>query len=204
MAKDTKKVFEVIRVAVARQVSGTILDADGKAVAGVRVKGLKRWEGKTLATEKFTVHGVNPLRPRRLHFIHEDRRLIGTVEVKGTETKALTVRLQPWAAVRGRLIDADGQPLRNAEVYANEFLLENGRTDAEGRFRLEGLIPGRRYDFTYEKRKLSVSGSLIKGFLGKPGEVRDLGDVRANRNDPFSRDPKGSAFAPTRSPSGRG
>jgi RNA polymerase sigma factor (sigma-70 family) len=176
--KDTKKVSEIIRVAVARQVGGTVLDADGKPLTGVRVRGLMRWEWKTLADEKFTVLGVNPLRPRRLHFVHEGKHSIGTVEVKGTETKPLTVQLQPWAAVRGRLLDADGLPLRNAKLYGSNILPEDCRTDGEGRFRLEWLIPGLRYDLTYEKDKPFVSGMLLKDFVGKPGEVRDLGDVR--------------------------
>jgi len=107
------------------------------------------------------------------------------VEVKGTETKPLTVRLQPWAAVRGRLLDADGLPLRNAKLRGSEVLPEDGRTDGEGRFRLEGLIPGRRYNITYEQDKSSVTGMLRKGFVGKPGEVRDLGDVRGQ---PFRRE----------------
>ncbi|HEY7154361.1 MAG TPA: sigma-70 family RNA polymerase sigma factor [Gemmataceae bacterium] len=177
-AKDTKKVSEVIRVAVARSAIGTVLDADGKPLRGVRVRGLKRWEWNTLETEKFTVYGVNPLRPRQLYFVHEAKHLIGSVEVKGTETKPLTVRLQPWAAVRGRLVDAEGRPVCHARLHGNEFLPEDGRTDDQGRFRLDGLIPALRYDLTYEKGKPSMSGTLLEGFIGKPGEVRDLGDVR--------------------------
>jgi hypothetical protein len=80
--------------------------------------------------------------------------------------------------VRGRLLDADGLPLRNVKLHGSELVAQAGRTDTEGRFRLEGLIPGRRYDLNYHKDKPSVSGSVLKGFVGKPGEVRDLGDVR--------------------------
>jgi hypothetical protein len=107
------------------------------------------------------------------------RRLIGSVQVKGIETKPLAVRMQPWSAVRGRLIDAEGRPIRNAVVHANEFMPENGRTDKDGRFHLEGLLPGRSYNLTYEKNKPFLVGTLIEGFIGKPGELRDLGDVRS-------------------------
>ncbi len=85
--------------------------------------------------------------------------------------------MQPWSAVHGRLLDAEGNPVRNARVYGNT-MPEDCRTDDQGRFRVEGLVPGDRYDLTYGKDNPSMSGSLLKGFVGKPGEVRDLGDVR--------------------------
>jgi RNA polymerase sigma factor (sigma-70 family) len=178
-AKDAKNVSEILRLEVARQILGTVLDPDGKPLTAVRVRGLERSEGwKTLASEKLTVLGVNPKRPRQVYFIHDSKRLIAGVEVKGTETKPLTVRMQPWAAVSGRLLDGDGQPLCNMKLYGSAFLQENGCTDGEGRFRLDGLIPGVRYDLTYHKDKPSMSGTLLKGFVAKPGEVRDLGDIR--------------------------
>ncbi|MHB1424304.1 MAG: sigma-70 family RNA polymerase sigma factor [Gemmataceae bacterium] len=177
--KNEKKLVNTLRPAVARPVIGDIQDPDGKPLTDVSVLSLEAsYVWKTLANDKFTVHGVNPLRPRRLTFVHEAKHWIATVEVKGTETKPLIVQLQPWAAVHGRLLDADGRPLRNAKLNGSEFLAQDGRTDGEGRFRLEGLIPGLRYDLTYEKDKPSVSGMLLKGFVGKAGEDRDLGDVR--------------------------
>jgi RNA polymerase sigma factor (sigma-70 family) len=179
-AKDCPSIAQTIRLKVAPVLSGTVLDPDGKPLAGVRVRGLEyAWRWKTLEAEKFNVSGVNPLRPRRVYFVHDARRLIGSVEVKGTETKPLTVRLQPWAVVRGRLLDAEGQPMRHAELHGREFLPQNGRTDGEGRFRLEGFIPGLRYDILFEtKGKPATAGTVMEGFLGKVGEVRDLGDVR--------------------------
>ncbi len=176
--KDTKKVSETLRLAATQPVSGTVLDTDGKPLSGVRVRGLERQEWKTLASEKYTVRCVNPQRPRRLCFIHDARRLAGSIEVKGTETKPLAVRLQPWAVVRGRLLDAEERPLRDATVRGSEYMVEDGRTDDQGGFRLEGVIPGLRYDFYYVKHKPSQSGMVRRGFIAKPGEVHDLGDVR--------------------------
>jgi RNA polymerase sigma factor (sigma-70 family) len=180
--RSEKKIVKTIRPAVARPVIGIVMDSDGKPLTDVSMMnslGTFNIWWKTLANHKFTVHGVNPLRPRRLYFIHEARRLIGSVEVKGTETKPLTIRLQPWAAVRGRLVDAEGEPMRHAELRGREFLPQTVRTDGEGRFRIEGLIPGLRYDILFEtKSKPSTNGTVIEDFIGKAGEVRDLGDVR--------------------------
>jgi hypothetical protein len=185
-AKDCRSMSKTIRLKVAPELRGRVLDADGKPLSGVRVRGLEGSSGwNTLTTEEFRVHGVNPLRPRRLYFVHAARRLIGSLEVKGTETKPLNVQLQPWAAVRGRLVDAEGRPLRNAKLHGGEFAGEDGRTDAEGRFRLEGLIPGVRYNLYFEKDKPSLSGTLLEGFTGKAGEVRDVGDVQGK---PFPRE----------------
>jgi RNA polymerase sigma factor (sigma-70 family) len=178
-SKDVKKVSEALRLTVTRHVLGQVQDGDGKPLEGVRVRGLERWGSwKTLPGEQFIVRGVNPLRPRRLYFVHDARRLIGNMAVKGTETKPLTVRLQPWVAVGGRLVDTEGHPLRNAKVSGSEFVMEDGRTDDQGRFRLEGLIPGLRYDLYYAKNISAVFDTMLKEFVGKPGEVRDLGDVR--------------------------
>jgi RNA polymerase sigma factor (sigma-70 family) len=181
--RDEKEVVQTLRPVLDRPISGIVLNPDGKPLTGVS---MSDWEThyrrmeKTLATEKFTIHGVNPLRPRRLYFVYGARHLIAVVEVKGTETEPLAVQLQPWAAVHGRLLDTDGRPLRNAKVGSDAFLVGGACTDDEGRFRLEGLIPSLAYDltFTCEKNKRLVSGTLAKGFIAKPGEVRDLGDVR--------------------------
>jgi RNA polymerase sigma factor (sigma-70 family) len=176
--KGTKKLTRTIRLAGAREVQVTILDGDGKPVAGARVRG-QHWGGDwtTLPTEKLTVQGLSPKRPRQLLVLHARRRLIGSLEVKGTETKPLTVRLVPWASLKGRLY-AEGRPMRGAELQGNPSLSEKVWTDGEGRFSVEGLLPGVSYDFTYEKSSPRTPGTLLKGFVAKPGEVRDLGEVR--------------------------
>ncbi|HEY7427247.1 MAG TPA: sigma-70 family RNA polymerase sigma factor [Gemmataceae bacterium] len=178
-AKDTKSISEILSVVLSPPVHGAVLDTEGKPLADVRVRGLEHGEGwKTLPNEKFNVHGVNPLRPRCLYFIQDTRRLIGSVEVNGTETKPLIMRLQPWAGVRGRLLDKEGNPLRNIKVFGSEFLAEKGQTDEQGRFRLDGLVPGLRYDLHFAEARSALSDTLRKGFVGKPGEVFDLGEMR--------------------------
>jgi protocatechuate 3,4-dioxygenase beta subunit len=179
-AKDTRRIETTIRVERAPEIKGTLRDPDGKPLGGVNVRGLETsYSRTTLATEQFAIHGVNPERPRRLAFVHEGRRLIASLEVKGTETKPLTVQLEPWVTLRGRLVDAEGQPLRNATLYASPALLEEVRTDSEGRFRVERLLPDVRYDLSYGKDKPRRDGTVVKGFVGKAGEVRDLGEVRS-------------------------
>ena len=53
-------------------------------------------------------------------------------------------------------------------------------SDAEGRFRIEAFVPGVETEVTIDTGvTLNGSNSLTKLAL-KPGEVRDLGDVKAN------------------------
>ena len=54
---------------------------------------------------------------------------------------------------------------------------EHVKTDADGRFRLEGLAPG----LTYELQILGNGGfygAVFKDLTIKAGETRDLGDVK--------------------------
>ena len=81
------------------------------------------------------------------------------------------------ATLTGRVVNADGEPWGEAEL--SPFLLPSGypKLDKDGRFRIEGLIPGKPYTL-----RLFVDHSRLEGFIVKdlkvgPGEVKDLGDV---------------------------
>jgi hypothetical protein len=47
----------------------------------------------------------------------------------------------------------------------------------DGRFRIEGLVPGRRYTSRVVRRPGSAVGMLAADLAVAPGETRDLGDV---------------------------
>src|SRR5262249_25312986 len=146
---------------------------------------------ETLKTDGFTALGLYPKEPRTLSFAHPDRKLIGHVVVHGTEEGPITVRLEPWGALTGRLIDEQGQPVAGAllrlhypDLPRPGFLWPHleFRTDAQGRFRVESLRPA-------EKHRLSVAGDdkrtvtpaaagQLTSLSAAAGEVKDLGDVR--------------------------
>jgi hypothetical protein len=102
------------------------------------------------------------------------------------------VRLEPWGAVTGRIVDRHGKPVPGLAVellYPSQEspgglspgtagvapgLLAPGRpfrTDANGRFRVEGLIPG-------QKHRLTFTGGEVKDVVAKADEVHEIGDVR--------------------------
>ena len=57
----------------------------------------------------------------------------------------------------------------------------DAKTDAEGRFRIEGLVPGQSYtgNAVGQEAEKRGFGVVIDRIVLKPGETRDLGDVRA-------------------------
>ena len=132
----------------------------------------------------FVVKGL-PTGQYRLDFFHRGRKLAGSLVLKGDKTGDLTVKLQPWGTIVGRVVDDEGKPRTDVEFFSTirerpdpeRGDLENKPTvDAQGRFRIEGLVPGVKYDaFGHPSGK--ASGPLLKGVQVGPGEVKDLGDL---------------------------
>lgn len=49
-------------------------------------------------------------KPRQLLFVHRQRRLAGSLLLEGPREGAITVQLEPWGTISGRIIDAGGKP----------------------------------------------------------------------------------------------
>jgi RNA polymerase sigma factor (sigma-70 family) len=152
-------------------------------------------ESRALDTDRFVALGLTDDGARTVTFLHSGRKLIANVVVRAKHKGPLTVRLEPWGSAAGRLVDQNGKPVPGADVellYPSQEsigllmpgtagvapgLLAPGRpfrTDALGRFRVEGLIPGQKHRLTF--RGVTVFANLA----AKTGEARDLGDVRVN------------------------
>jgi hypothetical protein len=171
-----------------------VLGPDGQLLAGATAEG----EGaeSTRTPGVMTVSGLNPLRPKRFHFRHAGRKLVGFLLARGDETEPYTVHLQPWGTITGRLVDAQGRPRPDAELMSTDWgaamndpargILPPIKTDAQGRFRVEGLVPGQSYtgNAVGEEALKRGFGVVIDRVVLKPGETRDLGDVRARPGGP--------------------
>jgi hypothetical protein len=171
--------------------SGTVVGPDGQPVAGCMAIDLSPHTMSInivkLTSSEFAARGLDPKRPRPLVFRHDEKKLTAVVVARGDERSPLTVRLQPAGTVTGRLLDGDGHPRRGVRIndrYANgqfgpgtPFPLLNVSIGDDGRFRIEGLIPGVAYDLG-SSEGISFLGDFATGLKLQPGEARDLGDVK--------------------------
>jgi protocatechuate 3,4-dioxygenase beta subunit len=173
--------------------TGTVVGPDGEPLAGAMSFGLTGttkwgmdlWDNEGTKTAAFTVRGLNPCRPRDVLFQHLEKGLIGIAQPPKETGDSITVRMQLGAVVTGRLVDAEGQLRAGVELQVSfrpkqradwpSYSPEGIKTDREGRFRLEALVPGFQY-LLYDRR-----GSLQFGDGLRSGETKDLGDVQMKR-----------------------
>jgi hypothetical protein len=179
-----------------RNLGGTVLGPDGEPLPGVLVSGLydmESWEHTPLKTAQFSMCGLKPGKPRFLQFLHSEKKLAGWLVVRGEETDPTVVKLGAWGVVTGRLVDDDGLPRADVQLQFSSprkgdprygYLRGNaaGRSgvvpDANGRFRIEGLASGLSYSLKVEGAEGKRLGWAVRDLTVKPGENRDLGDVR--------------------------
>ncbi len=175
-----------------RSLKVNVVDTEGKPIGGTRVKGLTDLFPNSLEYEEdspaIEVHALDPSKPRRVIITHAGRKLIGSDYLKGDESNPLTIRLQPWGTITGRVVDDEGQPLKAIELFSIDgsfpkqpavqgVLPGDMRVGSDGRFRTEQLVPGLKYGALASDRA-RLFGELFRDVTVAPGEVKDLGDLK--------------------------
>lgn len=171
-----------------------VQDAAGKPLTGTTVAGLTAtWPVVfPLKEATCTVYALDPARPRTLVFYHAGKKLAAKLTVGGDEKEPVSVRLTPVGSVRGRLVDGDGLPLVGIEVRASyvgsvgqelERQLNQGRevlrTDKDGRFHLEGVVPELKFGLSLNKgRTYFVGEPRIGQRQVASAKELDLGTLR--------------------------
>jgi hypothetical protein len=169
-----------------------VVDPEGRPIGRTKASGLSP-RGYYLDEEQesptIEVRALEPSEPRRVTITHEGRKLIGSVSLKGDESGPMTVRLQPWGTITGRMVDEDGRPrgglsLNNLFAYnidpqphADRGTLSSLPIGRDGRFRIEGLVPGLKYGGGASEGYM-YRGDLFRDVTVAPGEVKDLGDLK--------------------------
>ena len=182
---DPGKTFEV-----------SVEDVDGKPVKEAAVAGLdadpNRAAVAVLPEAHCTVHALDPKDgPRQVTFYHTGRKIAGTLPLKGDEKVPPVVTLLPLGAVTGRVFDPDGKPLAGTQVrlnydsFAAQTLVRRlgvgneVKADKDGRFRIEGVIPGVQFDlYVPDSPSLLAANRRVKG-----GEALELGEVKLKKAD---------------------
>jgi RNA polymerase sigma factor (sigma-70 family) len=204
---DPKSLARDIALEPARTLKGSVVGPDGNPLAGAHVAGLsgvtRLLFGRTdrMRTDFFTAGGLDPKRPRNIVFVHAEKKLAKVQRVRGDESEPLIVHLVPLSAVAGRFLDAYGKPLAGLKVTAalsfndednkdlpRELLVEypawskvvnrETTTDAEGRFHIEGLVPGMQYHLTAKDGGGAMPYSQ-KLAPPESGKAKDLGDLKS-------------------------
>ncbi|OJW26733.1 MAG: hypothetical protein BGO49_18330 [Planctomycetales bacterium 71-10] len=185
-----------------RSVAARVVGPDGEPLAGAWVGGDEMYVTESsptftprtgpLPTADFRVERLIPHAPRVVEGTHVEKKLAGGVVVGPDEAGPVTLKLEPWGAVTGRVVDVAGRPVaawplqcpipyRNPRHDLGGIHRPIAPTDAEGRFRIEGLAPGRKYTFISWVRQPDGNGGrevvVAKDVVVKAGESRDLGDV---------------------------
>ncbi len=157
-----------------------VVDPQGRALAGAKIK-LHPFIADLSPPQPNAEFAVETLRTdetRPLLAYHDASKLGGSVELNGSDTGIVLLKLRPWASLVGRLVDADGA------VRANVHILDLDRpdrpiaTDSQGRFRLEGLVPGKPTTVWISQNSGFLSGTIARDLVLKPDETRNLGDAR--------------------------
>ena len=161
---------------------GRVVGPDGQPISGVTVSGLLpgQWgqHTETLEGTEFTVRGINPRAKRQIVFQHKEKNLGYCLkELPDEKLGPLTIKLQPCGSVSGRLVDADGMPVVDSRrVYI--LLSQTLTTDKDGRFQVQGLVPGLEYSVMDNKRAFELRGRIVV----EPGKDKDLGDIKVSDN----------------------
>jgi hypothetical protein len=124
---------------------------------------------------------------------HKERKLAGTLTLKGDEKPPVAVKLAPAGAIKGRLLDDNGKPLvgvalslhyrdrAGEEIHGIVHASKHVVTDAAGAFTLDELVPELKFELSFQqgKRRFELERKPAERTVQvKAGEVRDLGAIK--------------------------
>jgi RNA polymerase sigma factor (sigma-70 family) len=169
-----------------------IRTADGKPAGSVLVTGLGSQDWRGLAEVKADACAVYALdgKPRLLVFYEPTRKLFGTLTLKGDEKESVTVTLGPGGGIAGRLVGEDGKPLAGVAVRASHRARAASdvydhthrarvETDAEGKFRIDDIVPGVKCELWFTRGTQSFEPVTKAGELTtEPGKLTDVGELK--------------------------
>ncbi|MBS0202846.1 MAG: hypothetical protein JSS49_08110 [Planctomycetes bacterium] len=171
-----------------------VVGPDGEPQSTIEASGLANQIQNPISevsTSDFTVTNLYPGESREVVARYVPKKLMGMAIVTDMSDEPVTLTLMPWATVIGRLVDDQGNPrFQGLRIQLEDGKLPihtvNGRNydkedfsiDPNGRFLLEGLVPGAKYRLQVVQDSVLILGDLTKVITLKPGEQRDLGDVK--------------------------
>ena len=182
-----------------------VAGADGELPSdGYQVYGLnERWGWQVSQTTQPAVEDLLPNETRKVFVFHREAGLAGGVFVAENVTQPVEIKLSKSGGVKGRLLDKNGDVIADGVVFIDYEKLRSGEkyaiwanhpklqanpsqipVDEEGRFELDGFIPGWKYS-AHVSAPRKTQGRMMSTGIGwafvdveiNPGETRDLGDL---------------------------
>jgi serine/threonine protein kinase len=177
---------------------------EGPPEDGYEAYGLNKRAGwqKDQSTQ-LVAEDLLPGEKRTVYVFHRASGLGGAVAVDEDVQQPVDIELTMTGRLIGRLVDDNGKPItdgvlsRDGSVWASDPKLKANPTlipvDQQGRFVLNGLIPGRKYSARVSAPR-GHQGRLTRTYVGmafsdveiEPGETRDLGDLSVTFRLPSS------------------
>jgi RNA polymerase sigma factor (sigma-70 family) len=180
----------------ANTVKVKIQDAEGRPLSGVWATGISprtRYRAYRLEQDSCPSYHLEAGKPRLMVFCEPNKKLAGTLTLKGDEKQPVVAKLGPAGSIQGRLLDADGKPLagvevdlryRDSEAEEIDQIIHEGKqivTDANGAFTFDELIPRLKFELSIRRgwrRFERETKPADPAILVKPGECRDLGAIK--------------------------
>jgi RNA polymerase sigma factor (sigma-70 family) len=208
--KDLKSATFEIALEPAATVKATVVGPDDKPIRGYYVAGQTaspRIHSSSIIPQvsaTFAVRGLDVRRPRTVVVYSAEKKLGKVLVVRGDEPGPLRVRLEQLSSLTGRVLGADGRSRAGLQVSATlsqtgedaarlplTLLFNAGRwrgdleptatTDAKGKFRLDGLLPGLKYTLVVRDGGDADADRLLhqRDSVSPPeaGRKEDLGDM---------------------------
>jgi hypothetical protein len=121
---------------------------------------MSSWRNETPKDDEFAIVSLGDDESRHIQVMHEGKKLIGSLVVRGGDKGPVRVHLELWGSVTGRLAKADGEPMTT--VWINIGYLPRVQPGKDGKFQTDGLSRSLKY---------SVSVSKDPGYsLGDPAK----------------------------------
>jgi hypothetical protein len=171
-----------------------VVGPDGEPEADLEASGLANQIENPISkieNNYFNVINLFPGESREVVARSVKKRLMGRAVVAEKDAGPITLKLARWANLTGRLVDVQGKPLVSGvriqlEDYKLPIHTVNGRNydkqefliDPDGKFHIEGLVPGAKYRLQVVEGGYRLLGDITKDFTLEPGESRDIGDVK--------------------------
>jgi hypothetical protein len=184
-----------LQVTTGPSVRLTVVDPEGNPIAGLETNGRSgrsSYDRDEMAKPESEATNLMPAEERIVLVRHEGRKLGKVVTVKTGDDASgpVVVKLAPLAAITGRVVDSDGNPVVGARVRpdvlpSGDFSLHLAEvmTTSDGRFRVPDAPTGCDYGLAVETNG-SIKGRMFayhpKAAV-KPGETTDVGEIRFDR-----------------------